>query len=141
MDTDAHALADFVARGGLFVLTGAGLSTESGIPDYRRPDGTRRTVPMTFQQFIATPEARRRYWARSAVGWELFDAARPNVGHVAVAVTVSVMVVVTGAAVTVCVMVMVSLMVVGCVHAHVSATTILFMRKRGKNDVPRPSSR
>lgn len=85
MDTDAHALADFVARGGLFVLTGAGLSTESGIPDYRRPDGTRRTVPMTFQQFIATPEARRRYWARSAVGWELFDAARPNVGHVAVA--------------------------------------------------------
>lgn len=78
-------LADLVGGAGLFVLTGAGLSTESGIPDYRRPDGTRRTVPMTFQQFASGEPARRRYWSRSAVGWERFAAARANEGHRAVA--------------------------------------------------------
>lgn len=77
-------LHEFVAPGGLFVLTGAGMSTESGIPDYRRKDGTRRTIPMTFQQFMASSQARQRYWVRSAVGWETFSAAEPNRGHRAV---------------------------------------------------------
>lgn len=78
-------LAEFIAAGDLFVLTGAGLSTESGIPDYRRADGTRRAIPMTFQEFARSEASRRRYWVRSAVGWEKFRAARPNVGHDAVA--------------------------------------------------------
>lgn len=61
-------LAEFVARGDLFVLTGAGLSTESGIPDYRKPDGTRRTVPMTFQQFLSGDDARRTGFAAPSGG-------------------------------------------------------------------------
>lgn len=85
-DVDTFAeLADFVAAGDLFVLTGAGLSTESGIPDYRNSDGTRRSIPMTFQEFCATDAARRRYWVRSSVGWERFSAARHNPGHAVVA--------------------------------------------------------
>lgn len=81
----SDALTEFIAPGGLFVLTVAGMSTESGIPDYRRRDGSRRSTPMTFQQFCTGDDARRRYWARSSVGWERFAAARPNAGHEAVA--------------------------------------------------------
>lgn len=80
----SNELRDLVSAGGLFVLTGAGLSTESGIPDYRRKDGTRRSVPMTYQEFVSGEAARRRYWVRSAVGWEHFRGAAPNVGHDAV---------------------------------------------------------
>ena len=59
-------LAGLVAGGGLLVLSGAGLSTESGIPDYRGPTGAlRRHTPMTFQAFLRDPGARRRYWALS----------------------------------------------------------------------------
>ncbi|MFI7589276.1 NAD-dependent protein deacetylase [Spongisporangium articulatum] len=79
-------LADLVRTGGGVVLSGAGLSTESGIPDYRGPSGAaRRHTPMTFQAFRDDAVARRRYWARSYVGWSQMAAARPNDGHRAVA--------------------------------------------------------
>ncbi|WP_184510408.1 Sir2 family NAD-dependent protein deacetylase [Terracoccus luteus] len=74
-------LVDLVSGGGLVVLSGAGLSTESGIPDYRGPDGTRRVEPMTYGEFAGSSEARRRYWARSYIGWQRFNAAAPNTGH------------------------------------------------------------
>jgi len=78
-------LADLVGGGNVVVLTGAGLSTESGIPDYRGPDGRRRVTPMTYGEFVASAENRRRYWARSYVGWRRFAAAGPNRGHEVVA--------------------------------------------------------
>ncbi|WP_197321281.1 NAD-dependent protein deacetylase [Saccharomonospora sp. NB11] len=75
-----------VGGGGVVVLSGAGLSTESGIPDYRGADGTlTRHLPMTHQEFLSSEEGRRRYWARSHLGWVTFSRARPNAGHRAVA--------------------------------------------------------
>ncbi|MCW2761411.1 MAG: NAD-dependent protein deacetylase [Marmoricola sp.] len=66
--------------GRVVVLTGAGLSTDSGIPDYRGPGAPVR-MPMTFQEFVATPESQRRYWARAHVGWSRMGSAEPNAGH------------------------------------------------------------
>ncbi|GAB04307.1 NAD-dependent deacetylase [Gordonia amarae] len=61
-------------------LTGAGMSTDSGIPDYRSPGAPPRT-PMTLEMFLSSPEFRRHYWARNHLGWRHMDAARPNDGH------------------------------------------------------------
>jgi NAD-dependent SIR2 family protein deacetylase len=79
-------LVNLVADGDVVVLSGAGLSTESGIPDYRGPTGqARRAEPMTYQAFTATAAARQRYWARSHLGWRHVARASPNSGHRAVA--------------------------------------------------------
>jgi NAD-dependent SIR2 family protein deacetylase len=84
-DAGIDALADLVADGGVVVLSGAGLSTESGIPDYRGATGSlRRHTPMTYQTFTGDPRGRHRYWARSFVGWRQIRGARPNDGHRAV---------------------------------------------------------
>ncbi|WP_084518032.1 NAD-dependent protein deacetylase [Microtetraspora niveoalba] len=78
-------LADLVADGDVVVLSGAGISTESGIPDYRGESGRRRQAdPMTYQTFVGSAAARRRYWARSHLGWRHIARAAPNAGHRAV---------------------------------------------------------
>jgi len=84
--TDLEQVTDALSAGGLLVLSGAGISTESGIPDYRGEGGSlSRHTPMTYQDFTAGAQARRRYWARSHLGWRTFGRAHPNAGHRAVA--------------------------------------------------------
>ncbi|MGY0388798.1 Sir2 family NAD-dependent protein deacetylase [Nocardioides sp. WG-D5] len=82
-DSYAAALALLQDRR-LVVLTGAGVSTDSGIPDYRSP-GSPSRQPMTYQQFISGPQERQRYWARSHLGWRRMGSAVPNAGHRALA--------------------------------------------------------
>lgn len=85
----ANGLAEIerlLGDGRVAVLSGAGLSTESGIPDYRGATGSlRRHTPMTYQDFVGAQDNRRRYWARSHLGWRTIARAEPNAGHVAVA--------------------------------------------------------
>jgi NAD-dependent SIR2 family protein deacetylase len=81
---DLTPLAELARGRRVVALTGAGCSTESGIPDYRGP-GARPRTPLQHREFVDRPEARRRYWARSTVGWPHFRAARPNAGHHALA--------------------------------------------------------
>jgi NAD-dependent SIR2 family protein deacetylase len=81
------ALQDFIARHQrIFVLTGAGCSTPSGIPDYRDAQGSwKQKPPMNYQTFVGGPAARQRYWARSMIGWPRMAKARPNGAHLALA--------------------------------------------------------
>ncbi|MBV6699820.1 NAD-dependent protein deacetylase [Kitasatospora aureofaciens] len=80
-----ETLVRLLAGRGVVVLSGAGLSTESGILDYRGATGSRRRrPPMTYQEFTGSEAARRRYWARSHAGWRTIAGAEPNAGHRAV---------------------------------------------------------
>ena len=80
-------LCEFVERHErLFVLTGAGCSTGSGVPDYRDADGEwKRAQPVTLQDFLASEHTRKRYWARGLVGWQRLRAAQPNAAHLSLA--------------------------------------------------------
>ena len=79
-----NSIRSLLAGKRIALLTGAGLSTDSGIPDYRGPDSPPRS-PMTYQEFVGDPANRQRYWARNHIGWSRLRHADPNEGHRAAA--------------------------------------------------------
>jgi NAD+-dependent protein deacetylase sirtuin 4 len=83
---DVGPLVELMRGRRIVALTGAGCSTESGIPDYRGPGKPPRTrAPIQHREFVEQADARRRYWARSVLGWARFSAAEPNAAHRALA--------------------------------------------------------
>lgn len=83
---ELSALVGVLSGRRVLVLTGAGISTESGIPDYRSPESlAKRSTPIQYREFVGSSEARRRYWARSSLGWPRIRDAVPNAGHDALA--------------------------------------------------------
>ncbi|TAN08030.1 MAG: NAD-dependent protein deacetylase [Rhodanobacteraceae bacterium] len=84
---DVERIAGWLAaRSRVTVITGAGVSTESGIPDYRDGDGNwKRSPPVQYRDFVENEAVRKRYWARSFTGWPMFAAAQPSAAHVALA--------------------------------------------------------
>ena len=85
-DENLTALAGLLQRGDVVVLTGAGVSTDSGIPAYRDEEGRwKQSAPMQFRDFVGSELSRQRYWARSMVGWQRMAQAAPNDAHRALA--------------------------------------------------------
>src|SRR6478609_3705947 len=81
-DSKLTELAELLRQGEVVALTGAGVSTDSGIPAYRDEEGRwKQSAPMQFRDFVGSALSRQRYWARSMVGWSRMSGARPNAAH------------------------------------------------------------